>query len=188
MSGTARGVLRSARPLSLSSEVLPPPPGSGGSSHGWAPTAMKRPAKTSATKYARCFHRLTAAPTECEHRQQVGDREEPEALCVLDARLDPRAEAVAAVEEPVAEAAQDLRGDGGGGDDRRGLGVLEDLDAVAALHRQARDPPQRGQQREHADAEEGGRGSRERRLLRAPTPRTGTTAGARRPRTRARSR
>ena len=43
-------------------------------------------------------------PTSASDRQQVGDGDEPEPLRVVDARLDPRPEAIAAVEEPVAEA------------------------------------------------------------------------------------
>ena len=43
-----------------------------------------------------------------EHRQRVAHRDQPEVLRVPDARLDPGTDLVAAVEEPVAEAAEHL--------------------------------------------------------------------------------
>ena len=94
-----------------------------------------------------------------QRRDGVADHDERAALRVVDAGFDPVAELVAPVEEPVAEPAQHLGRDARGGDGLDRLGVLEDVDAVAALGPQAGDPPQRRAQGEHTDASQGQRSS-----------------------------
>ena len=67
-------------------------------------------------------------------------------------RADPAVHLVAAVEEPVAEAAQHLGRARRAGHRLVGLGVAEDRDAVAALDDQPGDPPQRDPEGQDADA------------------------------------
>ncbi len=93
---------------------------------------------------------------EGEDGQPVAEGRAP--AHVADAGQDPLAELVVAVEEPVAEAPQQLGGRRGDGDRLIGLGVAQDGDAEAALDGEAGDPPQRGQDREHADAQHGPEG------------------------------
>ena len=94
---------------------------------------------------------------ECAHHQPETQEHEPEALRVLDARLDPRPELVVAVEEPVAEAAQYLRGGAGVGHHFVGLGVTRHRQAVGRLQGQPRDPPQRHANGENTDPRRGRR-------------------------------
>src|SRR6478735_6286699 len=60
-SGTARGVLRNARPAAVSENTLNSAPYGLGSSYGHAPIDTTAPTITSSTKNARCRHRVIAA-------------------------------------------------------------------------------------------------------------------------------
>ena len=106
-----------------------------------------------------------------ERGHQVGDEDEDRPLGVRGARLDPRPQPVAAVEEPVAEPAEDLVGQRRARDDPQRLGVLQDVEAVGALRPQARDPPRRRQEREQPDL-----GDRARRTRRQSTSRSMNSA------------
>ena len=103
-----------------------------------------------------------------QRRDGVADHDQPRRGHVRPARLHPRVHLVAAVEEPVAEATQDLRGGGGVGDRPVALGVLEDREAVGALDPQAHDPPQRHAERQQPDARRAGDGSGPRHLAGHP--------------------
>ena len=83
------------------------------------------------------------------HGEAGGDQ--PEVLRVGHRGLGPAAHPVRAVEVPVAQAPEDLGGQGGGAGGRDGLGVLEDVDAVGRLHLEAHGPPQGHQGAEQAD-------------------------------------
>ncbi len=143
-----------------------------------------------------CDEVAALLPPQRSRREQPADREqvaradEPQMLRVGDARLDPRAELVVAVEEPVPEAAQQLRRVRDLRHGLVGLGVAEDRDAVLALRPQPGDPPQRDADRQHADAADRGERPPHRRPLSRPTWRTRTTARdrCRRRATRSRSR
>ena len=89
------------------------------------------------------------AGEEGEDRQ--GERQRDAVAHVVDAGDDPLAELVVAVEEPVAEASDDLRCRGGHRHGLVGLGVADDGDAVAAFHDQADEPPEG-----HADGQQPG--------------------------------
>ncbi len=111
-SGTARGVLRRARPAvgAGRKRLERAPRAATASSYGWAPTAM------SGADGDQGDEEGPVAPADerrgrrsAEHRDGEADGDQPEALGVVDGRLDPGAELVVAVEEPVAEAPQDLR-------------------------------------------------------------------------------
>ena len=92
------------------------------------------------------------------HHQPEADEHQPEALGVVDAGLDPSAELVVAVEEPVAEPAQNLGGGAGVGYRLVALGVAGDRQAVGALDGQPGHPPQRHPGGERTDAAGRGRG------------------------------
>ena len=68
------------------------------------PPPRRRP-PSSTTKYARCRHRTHSGREQREHRDGEADDQQPEVLRVRDAGVGPVADAVDAVEEPVAEAA-----------------------------------------------------------------------------------
>ena len=93
-----------------------------------------------------------------QHGHGVRGDQQPDVLGEADGGLGPRAEVVGAVEVPVAEAPEHLRGVRGGRRRRDRLGVLEHVDAVAGLDHQPGDPPQAGEQAEHADAQRGQHG------------------------------
>ena len=104
-----RGMLRMAPPAcEVCSSRRKIAPSTGGLPHGCAPTARIVPTTTSATKYARWRNRprpLLSNP-ECGEQQRRADQ--PQVLGVGLTDLDELAVLVAAVEEPVAEAAQHL--------------------------------------------------------------------------------
>ncbi len=83
-----------------------------------------------------------------QHDEAIAREDDPGVLRVVARRLDPRTETILAVEEPVAEAAQHLVRRRRERDRLDGLAVLQDVEAVRALHAQARDPPQRREQRQ----------------------------------------
>ena len=79
---------------------------------------------------------------EGEHDEAVARQDHIRVLRVVVRSLDPRPEPVLAVEEPVAEAAQDLVGCRRQRDGLDGLAVLQHVEAVSTLHAQTGDPPQ----------------------------------------------
>ena len=94
-------------------------------------------------------HEVGAVPPAGEHGGHEGQRrdgeagpDEPQVLGVGHRRLGPGPDPVRAVEVPVAEAADDLRGQRGPAGGRDGLGVPEDVDPVGRLDLEADGPPQ----------------------------------------------
>ena len=87
MSGTARGVLRSARPFALSSSVLPPLAGE----RRVVPwVRADRDEQADEHEHGEVRAVLPSADRgadQRECREQVGDRDEPQSLRVVDARL-----------------------------------------------------------------------------------------------------
>ncbi len=88
-----------------------------------------------------------------EHDEAVAGEDDVRVLRVVARGLDPRAEAVLPVEEPVAQAPQHLVGRGGQGNGLDRLAVLQHVEPVRALHAQAGHPPQRGEHREAPGAQ-----------------------------------
>ena len=74
--------------------------------------------------------------------ERVAGEDDERTLRVVLGRFDPRAQPVLPVEEPVAEAAQYLVGCRRARDRFDRLGVAQHVEAVAALDRESRDPPQ----------------------------------------------
>ena len=104
----------------------------------------------------------TVAPThhrgrdQGEHDQPKGQEQEPDPLRVLDARLDPGTKFVVAVEEPIPEAAENLRSGRCAGNGFVGFGIPSDGQAVTALQDESCDPPDRHDRRRQPDAQGGG--------------------------------
>ena len=109
-SGTARPVLRSARPaLELFANALKSAPSGVGFAYGdGADRDDHRRRRAARRRTARCRQRTTPAASRLSDDEAVAGEEHDGPLRVLARRLDPRTDAVAAVEEPVAEPAQDL--------------------------------------------------------------------------------
>ncbi len=115
----------------------------------------------------------TGEPGEEAEQRNAGEGEAERHQCrvveVGDRRFDPGVEPVAAVEEPVAQPAHDLRRGAGAGNGLVGLGVPQDRDAVGALDPQRNDPPHRHRRAQRADL--GGRARPRRRPALARTRR-----------------
>ena len=118
-------------------------PSTDGSPYGLAPTATDDPISMTNTKNARWRHRTSARRNEREHRQRKAHRDQPQVLRVPDARLDPGTDLVAAVEEPVAKAAEHLARQRGLRHGRERLGELQDVEAVPLWIGKPDDPPHR---------------------------------------------
>ena len=101
-------------------------------------------------------------------RNREARQEQRDAPHVGDRRLGPGPELVAAVEEPVTEAADDLRRERGERDRSDRLGVAKDVEPVARLDREPRDPPQRRHGDQDADACDGRERAPRRRLVQDP--------------------
>ncbi len=86
-----------------------------------------------------------------DHRDGEGHDLQPDVVGVRRGLVDRVAQPVLAVEEPVADAAEDVGGGGVGGDGPDALRELEDGQPVRALHAEADDPPQRHAQAQHRD-------------------------------------
>ncbi len=84
-----------------------------------------------------------------QQRHREADDDHPDGLGVVPRRRDPGTEHVPAVEVPVAQAAQYLGCLGGARDRPERLAVGEDVDAVAGLGNQTRDPPCRAAHDRH---------------------------------------
>ena len=154
-SGVARSVERRARPAVVSvMKDLRQPPITVGSEKGNGPTERTRPTKIKHDEVGPLAPAHEAAATS-EKTGTAYEVAKSQALGVAGRRVGPRARGVAAVEVPVAQAADHLGGVRGGRGRRDGLGVLEDVDPVSGLDQQAGHPPQACAQGEDADAQRG---------------------------------